>query len=75
MFPGEALVGTKVTELGGLVVQRLDQVQLLSNRTRSHIKVGLDNLDKLLGGLLRGAVRVDVNGAGLSNTDSVTELD
>lgn len=75
LLPGEALVGTEVTELGSLVVDGLGKVELLDNDTGSHVKVGTDNVNELLSTLLRGAVAVDVDGAGLGDTDSVGQLD
>jgi len=64
-----------VTVLGSLEVDGVVQVELTNNDTRSEIKVVADDLDELLGVLLRGAVRVDVDGEGLSDTNGVRELD
>ncbi|PTD12828.1 hypothetical protein FCULG_00003046 [Fusarium culmorum] len=75
LLPAEALVGTEVTVLGGLEVDGLVQAELTDNDTRSEVEVLADNLDKLLGGLLRGTVGVDVDGKGLSDTNGVRELD
>lgn len=75
LLPGEFLVGTEVAELGRLVVDRAGELELLGDRARSQVEVGLDNLYQLLGGLVRGAVRVDVDRAGLSDTNGVTKLD
>lgn len=75
LLPAEALVGTEVTVLGGLEVDGLGQVKLLDNDTGPQVEVGTDNLDKLIGGPGGGAVGVDVDRQGLSNTDGVRELD
>lgn len=75
LLPAEALVGTEVTELGSLVVDGLGQVELLDNDTGSHVEVGTDNVNELLGALLRSAVAIDVDGARLSDTDGVGQLD
>jgi hypothetical protein len=64
-----------VTVLGSLEVDGVVQVELTNNDTRSEIKVVADDLDELLRVLLRGAVRVDVDGEGLSDTNGVRELD
>jgi|SRR5687768_14927630 hypothetical protein len=75
LLPGEALVGTEVTVLGGLEVDGAVEVQLADNDTRAEVEVAADDLDELLGGLVGGAVGVDVDGEGLSNTNGVGELD
>jgi hypothetical protein len=75
LLPGEALVGTEVSVLGSLEVDGLVQVELTDDDTRSEVEVLADDLDELLRGLLRGAVRVDVDGEGLSDTNGVGELD
>lgn len=64
-----------MAKLGGLVVDGARKVELLSDSTRSEIEVSLDDFDELLGSLVGSAVGVDVDGAGLGYTDSVTELD
>jgi hypothetical protein len=74
LLPGKALVGAEVTVLGGLAVDGLGQVKLLDNDTGSEVKVVTDDLDKLLRGLLRGAVRIDIDGKGLSDTYGVGKL-
>ena len=61
--------------LGSLEVDGLVQVELTNDDTRSEVEVLADDLDELLRGLLRGAVRVDVDGKGLSDTNGVRELD
>lgn len=75
LLPGEALVGTKVTVLGSLAVDGAVQVELAHNDTGAEVKVGADDLDELLRGLVRGAVGVDIDGEGLGNTNGVGELD
>lgn len=75
LLPAEGLVGTEVAVLGSLEVDRVVQVELTDNDTRSKVEVVSDDLDKLLGGLLRGTVGVDVDGERLSDTNGVGELD
>ena len=75
LLPGEALVGTEVAVLGSLEVDGAVQVELTDNDTGTQVEVLVDDLDKLLRALLRGAVGVDVDGEGFSNTDGVGELD
>lgn len=43
----------------GLVVDWLDEVELLDDDTRSHVEVLSDDLDELIGGFRRCAVRLD----------------
>lgn len=74
LLPAEALVGTKVTILGGLEVDGLGQVKLLDNDTGSQVEVVTDNLDELIRAFGRGTVGIDVDGQGLSDTDGVREL-
>lgn len=74
LLPAEVLVG-EVAVLGGLVVDRLDQIKLLNNDTRSHVEVVADDLDQLVGALVRSAVGVNVEGQRLGHTDGVRELD
>ena len=61
--------------LGGLKVDGLGKVELLDNDTGAEVEVVADDLDKLIGVLLRGAVGVDVDRQGLSDTDGVRKLD
>ena len=75
LLPAEVLVGTEVAVLGSLEVDGLVQVEGTDNDTRAQVEVVVDNLDKLLGGLVRGAVGVNVDGEGLGNTNGVRELD
>jgi hypothetical protein len=58
LLPGEALVG-EVPVLRGLEVDGLGEVELLDNDTGSHVEVVADDLDKLVGGLARGAIRLN----------------
>lgn len=74
LLPGEGLVGAEVAVLGGLEVDGAVQRELADNDTGAEVKVVADDLDELVGGLLRGAVGVDVDGEGLSNTNGVGEL-
>jgi hypothetical protein len=64
-----------VAVLGRLEVDGLGQVELLDNDTGAQVEVVADDLDKLIRGLVRGAVGVDVDGEGLGNTNGVRELD
>lgn len=74
LLPGEALVG-EVAILGGLEVDWLGQVELLDDHSRAEVEVGADDLLEVVGGLLRGSVRVDEDGEGLGDTDGVRQLD
>lgn len=60
--------------LGGLEVNGAVQAKLANNDTGAEVKVAADDLDELVGGLVRAAVGVDVDGEGLSNTNGVGEL-
>lgn len=75
LLPAEALVGTEVTVLGGLEVDGLGQVELLDNDTGSQVEVITDDLDELIRALGRGAVGLDVDRQGLSDTNGIRELD
>jgi len=70
LLPCEALVG-EVTVLGGLEVDWLGQVEILDNDTRSEIKVGTDDLDQLIGGLVGGTICFDEDGEWLGDTNGV----
>lgn len=59
----------------GLEIDRLGEVKLFNDDTRLHVEVLLDNLDKLLRCLIRGAVCVDVHGCWFGNTNGVRKLD
>jgi len=61
--------------LGSLEVDRLGKIELLDNNAGAEVEVVADDLDELVRVLLRGAVGVDVDGEGLSNTNGVGELD
>jgi hypothetical protein len=74
LLPGEVLVG-EVAVLGSLEVDGLGKVQLAHNDTRTEVKVVLDDLDELVRGLAGGAVCLDEDGEGLSDTDGVRQLD
>jgi hypothetical protein len=50
-----------VAVLRSLEVDRLSKVELLDNDTRSHVKVGLDDLNQLLGGLVRGPIGINLS--------------
>ncbi len=51
LLPGERLVG-EVTVLSGCVVDGVGEVQLLDNDTRAEVKVLVDDLNELIGGLV-----------------------
>ena len=74
LLPGEFLVG-EVAVLSGLEVDGVDEVKLLDDDTGAEVEVVLDNLDELVRGPLRGAVGLDKEGEGLSNTNGVGQLD
>jgi hypothetical protein len=74
LLPGEVGVG-EVAVLGSLAVDGVDEVELLDNDTRTHVEVGVDDLNKLLGALVGGAVGLNEDGERLSNTNGVGELD
>ena len=61
--------------LGGLSVDGLGQVKVLHDDTGTEIEVVADDLDQLVGGLGRGAVALNEDGKGLSDTNGVGELD
>ena len=61
--------------LGSLEVDRLGKVELLDNDTRSEIEVLVDDLNELVGGVVRGSIGVDEDGGWLRNTNGVGELD
>ena len=52
----------------------LGKIELLDNDTWSHVKVPLNDLNKLLGGLGAGTVGLDEDGERLSNTNGVRKL-
>ena len=64
----------EVTVLGSGAVDGLDEVEFLDNNTRAQVEVVADDLDKLLRGLVRGAVRLHEDRQGLGDTDGVGEL-
>ena len=74
LLPGEVGVG-EVTVLGSLAVDGVGEVKLLDNDTGAHVEVGVDDLNKLLGAAVRGAVGLNEDGEGLGNTNGVGELD
>ena len=74
LLPGEVGVG-EVAVLGGLAVDGVDKVELLDNDTGAHVEVGVDDLNKLLGAAVRGAVGLNEDGEGLGDTNGVGELD
>lgn len=75
LLPVEVLVGAKVAVLGRLQVDGPCQVELLDDDTGAHVEVLADNLDELVRGLGGGAVGVDKDGQGLSDTNGVGQLD
>jgi hypothetical protein len=74
LLPGELLV-SEVTVLRGLVVDGVREVQLLNDDTRAHVEVGLDDVDKLVRGLVGGAIGLDEERERLGNTNGIRELD
>ena len=61
--------------LGGLEVDWAGQVELLDDHSWTEVKVGADDLLKLVRGVVRGSVGVNVDGGWLSNTNGVGKLD
>lgn len=61
--------------LGSLAVDGVDEVELLDNDTGTHVEVGVDDVDELLGALLGGTVSLNEDGEGLGDTNGVGELD
>ena len=61
--------------LGGLEVDGLGKIELLDDDTGAEVEVVADDLDELIGGLVGGAVGIDIDGEGLSDTNGVGELD
>lgn len=57
LLPGEVLVG-EVAVLGRLAVDGLGEVQVLDDDTGTHVEVLADDLNELVGGLVRGAVEI-----------------
>ena len=74
LLPGEVGVG-EVTVLGSLAVDRVGEVKLLDDDTGAHVEVGVDDLNKLLGAAVRGAVGLNEDGERLGDTNGVGELD
>ena len=74
LLPAEVLVG-EMAVLRRLVVDRLDQVQLLDDNTRSHVEVVADDSHQLVGGLFGSTVGLDEEGEWLGYTNGVGELD
>ena len=74
LLPAEGLVGAEVAVLGRLQVDGLVEVELAHNDTRPQVKVIEDDLDELVRRLVRGAVRVDVDGQRLGDADGVRQL-
>jgi hypothetical protein len=74
LLPGEVGVG-EVAVLGSLAVDGVGEVKLLDNDTGAHVEVGVDDLNKLLGAPVRGAVGLNEDGERLGDTNGVGELD
>ena len=60
--------------LGCPAVYRLDEIQLLHNNTRSHVKILFNDLDKLLRAPVRSAVSLDEHRQRLRDPDGIREL-
>ena len=73
LLPGVVWVA-EVAVRGGLEVLGPLEPELLDDDTGSEIPVLADDVDELGVGLLAGAVGVDVDGEGLSDTNGVREL-
>ena len=77
LFPGEVgVVSAEVAELGGLLVDGSPKIELLDDVARSEVEVLLDNADEVLIGkaFLDSAVRFDMDGEGVWETDGVGNL-
>jgi hypothetical protein len=68
-------VHTEMTVRSRSAVDWLLEAELLDDDTRAKIKVGTDDVDNLLVGLLASTVGIDKDGEWLGNTDSIRELD
>ena len=60
--------------LGRLAVDRAGQVELLDDDARPHVEVALDDLDELVRGAVRRAVRLDEHRQRLGDTNGVRQL-
>lgn len=77
-FPGEVgIVSTEVTAGSSLLVDGSLEVEFLDDHTRSQIEVvGDDFLEiQIRVAFSSSVIRVDVDGEGLSNTNTVSNLD
>jgi len=77
LLPGEALLlTTEVRVAGGSRVLGLEEVELTDDASRAEVEVLEDDVEELAVSLADGsAIGVDVDGHGVSNTDSVRDLD
>jgi len=64
-----------VTVGGGLLVDGVFELEILDDLARAKVEVVLDDLQKLLFALRRGAVAEDGDGEGFGDTDGVGDLD
>jgi len=76
VLPGETLLGAAEVRVASSVgVLGLEEIKLANDASRAEIEVLVDNVKKLAISLADGsAVGVDVDRHGLSNTDSVRDL-
>jgi len=74
LLPSKALI-RKMAILSRPIINRIREIQLLDNDTRSQVKVLVNNLDEFLRRLVRGAVGLDEDGEGLCDANGVRELD
>jgi len=65
---------SEVAVRSSLTVDRLLQIKLANNHTRSEIEVLADNFDERLVAPGSGSIRVNKDGKGLSNADSIGQL-
>jgi len=74
LLPGE-LLPSEVSVASGLVVDGLPEIELLDDVSGAEVEVLLDDVKDLSVALLASSVGVNVDGKGISNTNSIRELD
>lgn len=74
LLPVEALVG-EMTVLRCAAVDRLDEIELFDDDTRSQVEVVKDDLDKFMRGFVRSAVGFNKDGEWFGDPNGVGQLD
>jgi len=64
-----------VAEVGGLLVDGTTEVEVADDESGAEVEVGVDDVEDLSIRLDTSAVRVDVEGHGVGNTNGVRDLD